>query len=84
MLKTKRGSGFSAFLTHGSRKSESTYIFDPQNSLHEIIIYTSQIKQGKIDLSGYFEGCWKRLAYFTESGISGWVAHIKSCCDVNR
>jgi len=63
---------------------ESTYVSNPQNSLHEIVIYASQIEKGGIDLSDYFEGCWKRLAYFTESGISGWVTYIKPCCDIDR
>ena len=80
--KIKTGSWVQPSLTHGSRKPLFTYVSNPQNSLHEIVIYTSQIEQGKIDLSDDFEGCRKRLAHFTESGISGWVTHIKSRCDI--
>lgn len=63
---------------------KSTYVSNPQGSLHQIIIYASQVKQGQIDLSGNFEGRWKRLAYFPKSGIPGWVSYIKPCCDVGR
>jgi len=33
---------------------KSTYVSNPQGSLHQIIIYASQVKQGQIDLSGDF------------------------------
>jgi hypothetical protein len=82
--KSKTGFEVQPSLTRESREPKSTYVSNPQKSLHEIIIYASQIKQGEIDLSGDFEGCWKRLAYFTKSGISGWVPYIKSRCDVGR
>ena len=60
------------------------YVSNPQNSLREIVIYASQVKQGEIDLSGNFEGGWERLAHFPKSGISGRIAYIKSRYNVDR
>jgi len=74
--KSKLGSLVQPSFTHGIGKPESTYIPNPQRSLHEIVIYTSQIEQGEIGLSDYFEGGWKRLAYFSESGISRWAMYF--------
>jgi len=82
--KSKTGFEVQPSQTYESREPESTYVSNPQDSLHEIVIHASQIKQGEVDLSGDSKGGWKRLAYFPKSGIPGWVQYIKPCRDVSR
>ena len=82
--KSKTGFEVQPSSTYESGGSKSTYVSDPQKSLHKIVIYTSQIEQGEIDLSGDFEGDWKQLAHFPKSGIPGRALDIKPCCDVDR
>jgi hypothetical protein len=82
--RSKTGFNVQPSPTREGGESESAYISNPQNSLHEIIINASQVKQGEIDLSSDFEGDRERLACFPKSGISGWEPYIKSRRDIGR
>jgi hypothetical protein len=76
--RNKMGFWIERSLTRECKIPKSTYISNPKKSLHEIVIYALQIEQGEIHLPSDFKGGWKRLPYFTNSGISGRIPYIKS------